>query len=265
MAHFLAHLVEPLLTPLGLAWLGLLLVAGGLASKRRWRGALCFATLFALTSAIGCTSLAARLLASLERPYARAEWKTIPACDAVVMLGGTLRASRYEMLGFDLGETVDRVVTSLELIRQKKGQFLILGGGGEADQKGVLSEAQLLEKWFALWGIPSTPVLDLGVCANTREEGERVQAMVKQRGWKRIILVTSAFHMKRAHAVFRTLGVPVVCVACDFRGLPDADGDWHFELIPRLRGFKDLDVYLHEKTGWLFYRWRGWIGSEPPP
>jgi hypothetical protein len=61
--------------------------------------------------------------------------------------------------------------------------------------------------------------------------------------------------------VFRTLGMEVVPVACDFqklgtpyRGIPNP--------IPTSPGFYYMDTYLHEKLGWCVYRARGWISSE---
>lgn len=52
-------------------------------------------------------------------------------------------------------------------------------------------------------------VVTLGGVLNTREEAERSRELVERRGWKWVLLVTSAFHMGRAEATFRRAGVPV--------------------------------------------------------
>lgn len=43
---------------------------------------------------------------------------------------------------------------------------------------------------------------------------------MESRGWQRAMLVISAIHMRRAEAVFRTTGVNIVLVACDFKSVP---------------------------------------------
>ena len=251
----------PILHPIGMVWFLLVLEAASLARRRRWQGAIYLGVLIVIIWVIGATPVPARLLASLERPYARSAQGEIPTCDAVFMLGGTLTASPYDLLGFDLGDTVDRVVTSLELMRQNNGGAMVISGGGTQQSEHPWSETQLLQHWFKAWGIPAAPVVDLGVCASTHDEALRAAKLCKERGWKKVIIVTSAFHMRRAEAAFRTIGVPIVCVACDFRGLNQIDSGQWYSLFPQLRGFEDLEIYVHEETGWFYYRWHGWLGK----
>ena len=94
---------------------------------------------------------------------------------------------------------------------------------------------------------------------NTHDEALRFKELSAQRGWHKVILVTSALHVPRAVAVFAAQGIAVVPVACDFQtyGVPSTQGD--FSPFPRQGRFYLLSLYLHEKIGWWVYRARGWV------
>ena len=112
------------------------------------------------------------------------------------------------------------------------------------------------------WKLIDSPVLHLGICANTHEEALKTMEMIKLKGWRSVYLVTSASHMRRSEAVFRSAGIKTIPVACDFQGYPPS-GEWRFSerytLLPQSVRLNLLRVYLHEQVGWLYYRSRGWI------
>ncbi|MHB8522876.1 MAG: YdcF family protein [Limisphaerales bacterium] len=255
MIRFLA----PVAQPIGLLWLLMLVATLGFVRKRRWSGALVLLLFAGVIYVIGGTPLPAQLMASLERPYARETWSDVPVCDAVVMLGGAHQPSHYDVFGIDLTAASDRIITAVELMRQHKGGALVLGGGAYLDQGQKRGDGVLLEKWFTAWRLPVAPLFNLGANADTREEAVHFQALAKEHGWKRVILVTSGFHMKRAEATFRKIGVAVVPVACDFRAVGVTEKYRQFHLFPGREGFEQLELYLHEKLGWWVYSWRGWL------
>lgn len=57
---------------------------------------------------------------------------------------------------------------------------------------------------------PRTLILDS--VQSTRDEAEQAAALAQRQGWKRVLLVTSPTHSRRALLLFRQLGVPVVSV-----------------------------------------------------
>jgi uncharacterized SAM-binding protein YcdF (DUF218 family) len=255
----LRSLFTPITEPLGMLWLGLLALVVWHASRREWRLAILPAVLSALMFGIGSTKWTAQLLATLERPYAGLNLMDVPSADAVVMLGGTMRRSANDPFKFDLAESADRVVTAAHLARLGKGQALVLGGGGPRPGEAGLPEGELVKAWLDEWNVVRTPILLLGACVSTRDEAERCQALMEDRGWHRIILVTSAAHMRRAEGVFRELGIPATAVACDFQGLAALSAKPPFTPFPRLDGFEHLQLFLHEQIGWWVYRSRGWV------
>ena len=246
-------------SPLGLIWIGLFILAAWLLARRKWRQAILPSVAFLYITVIGNTPLTAHLLANLEAPYARSSWADIPVCDAVVMLGGTHRPSRQDVFGFDLVDAADRIVTAAELVRQRKAPLLVLSSGGFNEGGAKVVGSLSLERWLQTWGVPAAPILHLGACNDTRDEAARTLALMRERKWQRVILVTSANHMRRAEGVFRKAGVPVVCVGCDFQGQSALDFDTRYELYPRTECFHRLNQVMHEWLGWYYYRLRGWI------
>jgi uncharacterized SAM-binding protein YcdF (DUF218 family) len=255
MARFLCWWIEPLV----LIWLLALLAVLVSLRRRHWRCAF-LAALFAGLLSLTGGSLGVRLQASLERPYAGVNPAQVPPADAVVMLGGVLRASSNGLFGLDLEDSADRATTAAELIRLGKAPVLVLGGGAARKGGAAPSEGELVERWLGAWGFTNHAViLRLGVCENTHDEGERTAALFKERGWKRVILVTSAAHMRRGEGVFRKLGMPVTCVAGDFRALANLEGGGGFQFYPGTDGMDALANYAHEEIGWWVYRLRGWV------
>jgi len=262
----MTRFIEPFFQPLGLLWLIHLFATVCLVRRRKWREAAFCGSIAVALYLIGATTIPTRLLASLERPYQSQRLGDVPNCDAIVMLGGVLNASSSDVVGFEFGDCADRVVTAVELFKKNKSGVLILGGGGgqrKLPPGDRWLEGDVLKPWLTSWGIATTNVLHLGSCSNTRDEALRVAALAKERNWRRIILVTSAYHMKRAAGLFSKAGIPFEPVACDFVGMAFLEKKNRFNLAPELGRFHHLELFVHEWIGWYYYRLRGWVASAP--
>lgn len=258
----MTRFIEPLLTPLGILWALNLIVAIRCISRKEWRPALFCGGTVVLLFAFGSTSIPYRLLASLERPYGTRQWEAQPSADAIVMLGGILNRSEFDPLGFDAGSAFDRVLGAAELMRLGKAPTLVIGGGGGhsiGPNGKPWIEAEVMQGWFRDWNLGLTNVLHLKLSANTREEALQIKELAAKHGWKKIILMTSASHMKRAEALFRKLDIPVKPIACDFVGLSSLSNKEPFSPFPKALRLYRLDLFLHEWIGWHYYRLRGWI------
>ena len=138
-----------------------------------------------------------------------------------------------------------------ELVRLGKGQTLVIGGNNV--------EGALAKNWLETWKPFEQPIHDLSGSLHTRDEATNTATLVKERGWKKIILVTSAWHMHRSEALFKKVGLEVIPVGTDFVGTSALETHWSFYPVPYYFGFRTLALYMHEQLGRLYYKLRGWI------
>jgi uncharacterized SAM-binding protein YcdF (DUF218 family) len=249
-----------LIEPLGAVWLALIGYAVWLYRKERKREAAFVGGLAGFIWIVGATPVTALLLASLERPYAGLEFAVIPEADAVVLLGGGSTVSPYEASNMHLSSSGDRVIMAYELMLADRAPVLVIGGGTERVTEILLSENT--RDWFANGKLERSKMIALPHCRNTFDEALAVKAVVSTNGWGRILLVTSAAHMRRAAATFRTQNLDIYEVPCNFHTLAGRYGHYSIGIVPDASGFEKFSSYLHESFGWLYYRIRGRISRE---
>lgn len=249
-----------LLQPVGMVWLLLLIVAVQSGRRRQWRSMGMAGFLFALVTVVGSTDLPGWLLRRLEAPWTGFQPASAPVCDAVVVLGGGAEPSRYEVGQMHLTKAGDRLVMGMELVRLGKAPVLVVGGAGAQFEDGMKVEADLVKAWAENWRPAGMrEVISLGLCAHTRDEAEKVAKLAKERGWKRVLLVTSANHMNRAAGVFRAVGVEFTPAPCNFlTTLSTAPAPFRLS-VPTAGGFEKVQTWMHETVGWITYQRRGWV------
>jgi uncharacterized SAM-binding protein YcdF (DUF218 family) len=258
--YFLSKTVGRLIEPISFIWLMLLIACVRALIKKDRRQALFTGGLALFITLVGSTKLPAYLLAGLEKPYAVEDLGSLPDCDAVVLLGGSHRFSNYGVNSIEFSAATDRIITAAELVRLKKGKALVIGGGEYSSSGQTGLHGQLIAEWLESWKPFDSPIHVLDYSSNTKDEADQTKVLAEKNGWKKIILVTSAFHMRRAEAQFKKTGLEVVSVGSDFEGLSSLEEDFRiYPIVPSLDGFEKLGYYLHEQLGWLYYRLRGWI------
>jgi uncharacterized SAM-binding protein YcdF (DUF218 family) len=280
---------SPLTEPLGAVWLLMALGVLWLLVRRQWRSAIWLGIPTVLIFLVGSTSIAECLVAAEERQWAedggregkaemlKAESGNVldrvvgerphgltrrgvdaPAADAVVALGGGDRISQHDALGFAICDGGSRLLTAIEIVRSGQAKTLVLGGSWPLPSNTKLPSMSVVQAWVASWGLVSSGVTNLGICINTHDEALAFKQLKESQGWKSVLLVTSALHMRRSEALFRKQGIEVMPVAADFVvfGVPQ---EMPFTPFPRLQRLNLLALYLHEKIGWWVYRLRGWV------
>ena len=168
------------------------------------------------------------------------------------MLGGSHGFSNYGVNSIEFSGATDRIITAAELVRLKKGEALVIGGGEYSSSGQTGLHGQLIAEWLESWKPFDSPIHVLGYSSNTKDEADQTKVLAEKNGWKKIILVTSANHMRRAEALFKKTGLEVVSVGSDFEGLSSLEADFRiYSIVPGSGGFDKLGYYLHEQVGWL--------------
>jgi uncharacterized SAM-binding protein YcdF (DUF218 family) len=261
MADSFLRLLLQLAEPLSLVWMGLIVLALVLWRRRLWFPFALSALLAVVITLIGGTGFSGWLLGRLEEPWAAMKVNDTPVSDAVIVLGGGAEPSLLEMGGVRMTKAGDRIMTGLELMRLGRAPVLVLGGGFVKTDGEVKVESDLIKARVAAWNPPAGwELISLGAAADTRDESLRLVPIAKQRGWKRILLVTSASHMRRALSVYRAAGFDAVPVPCNFLVAGSITRSGLDLGVPGCVGFERFGIWLHEIAGWAVYGWRGWLG-----
>ena len=155
------------------------------------------------------------LLTDLEKGFESPTFSSLPKADAIVLLGG---ATSGLAQGGDMGnlnESADRLITTLKLFKLSKAPLVIVTGGAADDS---ISEASLMRDMLELMGIPLEAIILEEKALDTRQNAEFTAKILHDQQVSKILLVTSAYHMRRAKWIFdQTLGleVEVIAVASD--------------------------------------------------
>ena len=180
--------------------------------------------------------------------------ENFPEADAIVVLGGSM-GSDTNLSGYaEMSASADRVWQAARLWKAGKAPKIIATGDGAKESTlGLLKDFGVDEKCVEF--------LD---ARNTEEEarvvGEVVFNAEKQRGREaesKILLVTSAWHMKRARMMFEKYakGVEVVCAPADFEMSIVAKWKFSLELVmPSCYSFMLNSVAFHEWVGIVGYK-----------
>ena len=253
----LSKLVNVFLDPIGFIWLILLLALVRALYKKQAGLALFCGGLALFMTIVGGTKLPDWLLARLEKQYVVDTLEVLPECDAVVVLASGHSFNSKGVFHIEFNGAVDRIIVGAELVRQGRGKVLLVSSGYPSD--GLQTEGILLKEWLESWNVIDNPILELGVSRNTRDEAVYTAALSREKGWKKIILVTSAWHMRRSEAVFRKVGLEVIPVGADFIGTNGLETERDFWPVPSVGAFRKLKLFMHEQVGWWYYKFRGWI------
>lgn len=243
MSFALTKLLPLFVYPLGMAIM-LFLAGFFLLWIRRKRSAgLLMLISVALLWASSTQVTAEFVLHSLERRYPPLSLEEIPTADAIVLLGGVTRG-RVPGTGLtDLGGGADRIIHAARLFKAGKAPLLILSGGNEP---GYRSEAEDMADILQLMDIPADSILLETKSRNTQQNAMYSQQILQQQGVKKILLVTSATHMRRAEALFSRIGVSVLPAATDYQLVERAPSflDWLPQADPLEMTTKGIKEYI---------------------
>ena len=232
----------------------LLVAAAGLAllwlTRRQRTGKWLVTAAFLLLAGGAYGWLGGPALRALERDYQPLGAIPRDVKWVVVLGGGTTSDASLPLAQRMMPATLARVVEGVRLLRQAPGAKLLLSG---AAVFAAGSDAQSMSAMAAALGVPGAAIVTDERSADTEAQARNVRAIVKD---ERVVLVTSAVHMRRALLLFRRAGLQPVPAPTDYlsassAGLSPAD---FFPDADRLRGAENA---IHEYFGLAWARISG--------
>jgi uncharacterized SAM-binding protein YcdF (DUF218 family) len=247
--------------PLDLAILLLLAaVFAGLFGRRRVsvRLSACAFLVLALSS---WTSLGAWMISPLEERYAR---PPLPdRVDGIIVLGGGFESAvNLVRGGYELNDSGDRFVEAAILARRYPTVRIVVSGGDPALTIDEEPDATTAPRLLTALGVAPERLVLEGKSRNTYENAVFTKAMVSPRPAETWLLVTSAFHMPRAKALFDKVGFPVIPWPVDYR-TTGQEGLGLFARNP-IDALQTTTLAAHEWIGLFAYWLTGRIDAPFP-
>jgi uncharacterized SAM-binding protein YcdF (DUF218 family) len=247
----LSKVLDLLLAPV--TW-ALLLVLAALLWRKRPAGAWLAAAAGTVLWVFSAEPVA-NALTRLAESGVRSTMRPGVTYDAAIVLGGGIDpAASKGSGGTELNAGGDRIVAGYELFRSGRVRNLLLSAGGPDPSEPV--EADWGAALYRRLGVPGDRIVLERESRNTQENAARSASIVRERGWRTLLLVTSAMHMPRSAAAFRRAGLEVDLLPVDHRYGPK-DGSW----LPRVEALVRSSAALRELAGRLVYRAAGYAGS----
>jgi uncharacterized SAM-binding protein YcdF (DUF218 family) len=101
-------------------------------------------------------------------------------------------------------------------------------------------------------GVPEDKIIVDDRSRDTIESGRFSKILCDERGFKKPLLVTSAYHMKRAMFSFRKAGLAVVPLPAGFETWPGKVYGW-VDYLPSANALEKTAAAIHEYLGLFFY------------
>ena len=155
----------------------------------------------------------------LEYPWKRLDYSVVNSSDGIVVLSSGRPKPPGNSKIIEWGDP-DRFLAGINLYRANKSNRLIFTGGINPLYPGLPPEGNIYIKEAISLGIPKKDLFTTYSVTNTFQEAKAVKKILNNEissSRKEIILVTSAFHMKRAKKVFEREGIVVLPYPVDFK------------------------------------------------
>lgn len=263
MSIFLTKFLPLFLYPLGLAFfLGVLALL--LYRQPRWqRGTLMLALLLLWLGSNRWVAIG--LSRSLEWRYLPGD--ALPQAGAIVILGGGTDPVEYPRTSVEVNGAGDRVLYGAQLYRQGLADHILLTGGRISWMGSGPTPAEEMATLLERLGVPEDALWLENQSRNTYENAVNSRKILDENGIHKILLVTSALHMPRALALFKSQELDVVPAPTDYSV---TFGDWErlkgaslpvqiLNLVPSADNLSSVTSALKEYIGILFYRLQGVI------
>lgn len=215
---------------------------------------------------LGATPASYFILAPLENRFPPTNLDAGPEIKGIIVLGGAIDTHISTARGTPaLNGAAERLTAIPDLARRfPHAQIIFSGGVGLLQDQFVddKPEADAARKIFASFGIPPERLLFEDRSRNTQENAAFTHDLVKPGASDHYLLVTSAYHMPRAMALFRKAGFIVEPWPVDYRTAGPQDAGRFFHSLSE--GLLQSDIAIREWIGLYGYYWAGQIDQPFP-
>jgi len=179
--------------------------------------------------------------------------------DVGVVLGGSMRYYDQSLNRVVFSSSVDRLLQALQLYHDKKIKKILLSGGSGFVNFQEWKESGLISNVLLKSGVPESDIILENESRNTFENAKLTAEILKTHPYgNRVLLITSAFHMRRSLLCFEKVHLKVDPFSVDTRAAA------HINTLdkiiqPDAECLTQWDLLLHEWVGLVMYKVMGFI------
>ncbi|NEX20888.1 YdcF family protein [Thiorhodococcus mannitoliphagus] len=207
--------------------------------------------------------IATSLMGPLE-PYPAINLEAVPAsAEAILILGAGRRTDAPEYGGDTLDDFSLRRVRYGALLHRATGLPVYVTGGRLHDEGAPVGRL-MAEVLISEYGIPVAAAETES--RTTWENATLTAPLLAQNGIHNVLLVSDAWHLPRAVAIFEQVGLRVTPAPTAFVHRPDWGEDMSYaDWLPSIKAFSTSAYAIHEHLGRLWYQLRAWTQGVSPP
>ncbi len=169
----------------------------------------------------------------------------LAAADAVLALGGGVGESGLVGQGYQ-----ERVKTAVSLYQQGFVKKIIFSSG----YVYLMKEAQVMKNLALAMGVPETDIFVEDRSGNTYESIKYFSKFIRREGLKKVIIVSSPYHMKRARLVAEKYFPSDVSFL-----LKPVESSLFFDSLSHHANLQQLKAIFHEYAAIAYYKFKKWI------
>ncbi len=217
--------------------------------KKNWKAGIinCFIGIFIWLLSI--LPVADAMLRGLESDFKIPE---NPHGDVIILLGGGVydKVPDLSGVGAPTEEPIARLVTAVRLQKMLNIPIIVSGGKVYEHKK---AEAPIMKRFLIDLGVPDKKVIIEDKSRNTIENARYTKEICKKYNYRKPILITSAYHMRRAILSFKEVGLDVTPLPANFKTWKDRRYEW-IDYLPDAHGMRRTFIAMREYLGLLFYK-----------
>ena len=180
--------------------------------------------------------------------------------DLGIVLGGTTDTEREPKDRLFFFKGAERVTHALRLYKAGKIKRILFTGGNSKLFEDPEKDNIPIYNFYVMCGVRPQDIIIENKSRNTHENALYVKQMLdKESLHQRHILITSAFHIRRAEACFRKAGVDVTAFPTDFYTSLPKDRYSVNGFIPSVNVLGNWDFFIKELVGYVAYWFAGYI------
>lgn len=175
-----------------------------------------------------------------------------PRGDVIILLGGGVYDNAPDLSGRGVPseDMLGRIVTAVRLQKRLNIPVIISGG---AVFNGKKAESPIVKRFLTDLGVPDKKVIIDDKSRDTIENARYTGEICEKLGYKKPILVTSAYHMRRSVMSFKKVNMDVLPFPANFKTWKIKKYGWE-DYLPKAHAFKNVSTALHEHIGFIFYK-----------